>query len=174
MRNGPGTEWFCSVGQVLVSENGQRWAADVEWRHRLTVVQGAVQGDCNQGLGPETERRVDEEPTAQAGQAEAHEVSREGEQDLISEGFGVGLPKVLVKPLGENCWDQSPLTQHDSQNNRYLLIYLELGNVLPTLAMIDITICSFLLNGPGFRLCRVPNNVTPTSGRNRSAAFPTG
>lgn len=34
--------------------------------------------------------------------------------------------------------------------------------------------CSFWLNLPGFKLCRTPNKVIPTSGRNFSAALPTG
>lgn len=60
------------------------------------------------------------------------------------------------------------------RKTRNLLIYLELGRVLPTLAIIEISMCSFLLKGPGFKLCRTPNNVNPTSGRNLSAALPTG
>jgi hypothetical protein len=55
-----------------------------------------------------------------------------------------------------------------------LLMFLELGSVFPTLAIIEINMCSFLLNGPGLRLCLMPQSVIPTSGSHRAAALPTG
>src|SRR3569833_528976 len=44
-------------------------------------------------------------------------------------------------------------------------------------AMVDMMVirrCSFLENGPGFRLCRVPKRVNPQSGSQAAAARPTG
>lgn len=46
--------------------------------------------------------------------------------------------------------------------------------VNPTLAIIEISICSFWLNLPGLRLYRTPKSVKPISGRNLSAALPIG
>ncbi len=43
-----------------------------------------------------------------------------------------------------------------------------------TLAMMVINMCSFLEKGPGLRLIRVPNSVTPQSGRVCSHNLPSG
>jgi hypothetical protein len=44
----------------------------------------------------------------------------------------------------------------------------------PTVAMMVISMCSFLLKGPGLRECRLPNMVMPLSGRTRARNSPAG